>query len=316
MSDDAVDLQVVIPAFNEAEGIEELLATLTRILDDPELGSWRILVVDDHSGDDTFGRVVGLGSRRIACIRLSRNSGSHVALRAGLAHSDAEWVLCMAADGQDDPGAIRALLEQGRRGSDVVWAVRRKREGEPWAYRLGARLFYRFLQRIVRSPNPEIDLDRADFFLLHRCVVEAINRCPERRTTLHGLIAWLGFRQGQVEYTRQARKIGTSRWTMARRIRMGLDWVLAFSEVPMKLITLVGLLVTGGGLLTGLVLVGRALFGAAEVAGWIPLGAGVAVLSGVQMMMLGALGEYLARTFDEARQRPLFFIEKRGPEPR
>jgi dolichol-phosphate mannosyltransferase len=304
-----VDLQVVIPAYNEVAGILFFLKELTGILDSFEL-KWKILVVDDHSEDATFEQVVSLDDERVHCLRLSRNSGSHLALRAGLEQSDATMTLCIAADGQDDPHCLEEMIGKMEKGADVVWALREKRQGETPGYRWSARLFYVFLEKMVQRQNRSIDLNRADFFLLSRKVVAALMGCRERHSSLMGLLSWMGFRQEAVTYVRRERSAGHSRWNMQARVRLALDWLLSFSGLPLKMITLAGFIFALLGFIYTIVIFFNRFFNDRVPDGWSSLMVVVMILGGVQMIMLGIVGQYLWRTFDESKKRPLYFIEK------
>ena len=188
-------LSVVIPAYNEAQNIKQTIIELKQLLtlsdcaDDHE-----IVVVDDHSSDNTYEVVESFKEEKIKCVRLSRRSGSHTAIRAGFAASKGNAVLCIAADGQEDTAVIAQMVEKWNEGAKIVWALRRQRNTEPWYIRKPAQLFYRFLAWLGDTEQVEIDFSRADFFLLDKHVVDAINACAERNTSLFGLIH-SGFRR-------------------------------------------------------------------------------------------------------------------------
>jgi dolichol-phosphate mannosyltransferase len=302
-----MELSVVIPAFNEAANVgptlRELRQALASLPAPPE--RCQVLVVDDHSTDGTFEAVADLGDPDVACLRLSRRSGSHVALRAGLAAATGQATLCISADGQDGPETLGAMLDHWQRGAQIVWGLRRSRAGEPWHVRLFSRAFYRLLRWIAGDHGADIDLDRADFFLLDRVVVEQLGRCPERNTSLFGLIAWSGFRQQAVQYDRRERRAGRSKWSFGARLRLATDWILAFSAMPLRIIAWFG----GVLALLGIAWLGVTLScGAASSLS--AVGATVLLVGGAQLGALGVIGEYLWRTLDEARRRPLYFIER------
>ena len=310
-------LSIVIPALNEAENIIRTIEELrVAIADSSELvADYEIIVIDDHSVDNTFTEVYDKAGTEVRIIRLSRRSGSHMAIRAGLALADGDVVLCISADGQDDPGMLRAMLEKWHHGETIVWALRRGRDDEPLAQRLFAGLFYRLLSWFGSGADG-IDLARADYYLLDRSVVAAVNSCPERNTSLFGLVAWLGFRQGFVEYDRKNRRAGSSGWNFRSRLRLAADWVIAFSGVPLKLITMIGFLIAGLGFLYALLVVTRSILFGSPLVGWSSVMTAILLLGGGQMMMLGIIGEYLWRTLDESRKRPGYFIEKDSHFPK
>lgn len=309
-------LSIVIPALNEAENILETLAELRAAIAESGgiVETHEIIVVDDHSADNTFSTVAGLNSPGLRAIRLSRQSGSHLAIRAGLAEATGDGVLCLSADGQDDPRLLRQMLACWQGGDSIVWALRKGRENEPVSQRLFAGLFYRLLTWFGSAPAG-IDLSRADFYLLDRKVVAAINACPERNTSLFGLVAWLGFRQGWVEYDRKKRRAGASGWNFHSRLRLATDWIIAFSGVPLKLMTISGFLIAGLGFLYALLVITRSILFGSPLLGWSSVMTAILLLGGGQMMMLGIIGEYLWRTLDESRNRPAYFIERDSSQP-
>lgn len=308
-----MNLNVVVPAYNEAECLARLLPALSihlAALPAP-VDSHEIIVVDDHSTDETFA--VASAHPGVRVLRLSRRSGSHTALRAGLAVASGDAALCMAADGQDDPGVLKALLEEWTKGSHIVWALRKKRfEGR--ANDLFARFFYGVLKRTTPPQSSEIDLARADFFLLDRRVVDAVNAMPETRTSLFGMLVWLGFQSGSVEYERKARAAGVSKWSFVRKLGLAVDWLVSFSGLPIRAVTYAGLGLSVLGLVyLAAVLIGYGL-GLVGVAGWTSIIAVLLILFGFQMFFTGVIGEYLWRNFQESKRRPLCFIEADSSE--
>jgi polyisoprenyl-phosphate glycosyltransferase len=304
-------ISVVIPAFNEAENIRSTLDDARAALAQagfPE--DYEIIVVDDHSTDRTFEVVAGTGDARIRCLRLSRRSGSHVALRAALAEARGDAVLCLSADGQDDPHALAEMVRKWKAGAQIVWALRAKRD-EPLGYKLFALVFYKLIEWTGAREHGEFDLTRADFDLLDRRVVDAINSCPERNTSLAGLVAWMGFRQEAVTYDRRPRKSGVSKWNTRSRMNLAWNWIIAFSGMPLRLITVMGLLTAGLGFLYAIFLFFYTLLGYAKP-GFAETVVLLLVLSGIQLTMLGVIGEYLWRNIDESRRRPLYFVENRS----
>ncbi len=305
-------ISIVIPAYNEADNIcvtlDEIVKSLA--LTKYSESAWEIIVVDDHSSDDTYELVRKQTVTRpnVRSIRLSRQSGSHVALRAGLKSVEGDVTVCLSADGQDDPNIFQELFTQWEAGKDIVWALRRVRQDEPFFQKLLAHFFYKLLFLFEEAPA-DIDLDRADFYLLDRKVVNAINQCHERNSSLFGLIAWLGFNQGYVEYDRRGRRSGESKWNFRSRMRLAKDWIIAFSGLPLKLMTVAGFFVSSAGFLYALLIICRSILYGSPIVGWPSMMTVVLVLGGGQMLMLGVIGEYLWRTLDESRSRPTYFIE-------
>ncbi|MFA6078138.1 MAG: glycosyltransferase family 2 protein [Candidatus Omnitrophota bacterium] len=303
-------ISIVIPTYNEKTNIKHVIGEIKSAVLDSGVKSYEIIVVDDHSSDGTFEAVDALKAGEVRCVRLSRQSGSHVALRAGIKKAKGEAVLCISADGQDDPACLKKMLEKRKAGAAVVWALRNNRKNEPWHNRKAAELFYKILFSLLSTKGTKIDLSRADFFLLDRIVVDAINSCVERNTSLFGLIAWLGFNQDSVEYERRRRLSGSSKWKFTSRFRLAKDWIIAFSGVPIKIASLFGMIMSVIGGLGAIYIVVDKLFFTYILAGWTTIVVLILMMSGIQLTILGVVGEYLWRNLDESRKRPLYFIEK------
>lgn len=302
-------LTVVTPAYCEAKSLPRLYERLRLALEGED---WQWIVVDDHSQDDTFKTMRDLAAKdgRVRALRLSRNSGSHIALICGIQHAEGDCVVCLSADGQDPPELIPDMLARWRQGSQVVFAARAAREHDPVATRLTARLYYAIMRRVIgMTEMPERGFD---FFLLDRAVVEALGRVRERNINLLAVITWMGFRTSVLEYDRQAREEGSSKWTLAKKLKLAIDSMVSFSYLPIRMMGLIGLVTAAAGLIyVGVIIANAFLSRPAE--GWSEMMAAILVLGGLQMIMLSVLGEYLWRTLDEARGRPRFLIEEATP---
>ena len=306
---DRPQVTVVIPAYNEALNIVETVANIARVMAELGRDGYEIIVVDDHSSDGTFEFTSSLTENCVRSIRLSKRSGSHVAIRAGLMHANGDAIICMSADGQDNPLAICDMVNQWKNGAQIVWALRRNRNDESRLARSFAKTFYWLLNSLSDTGQVDIDLSKADFYLLDRAVVQALNCCTERNTSLFGLVAWLGFRQVAIEYDRLPRRHGQSKWRFRSRLRLAKDWIIGFSGMPLKLMVhFGGCFVLMGFCYAGLVSY-RALTGVPPQ-GWSSLMVAVLVVGGLQIAMLGIMGEYLWRSLDEVRKRPLYFVER------
>jgi polyisoprenyl-phosphate glycosyltransferase len=301
------DLCVIVPAYNEAENIEALYAEVNRVLEATGL-TWRFLFVDDGSTDATPGILERMraADRRVHWLRLARNFGLQAALAAGLQRAEGRAVVIMDADLQDDPGALQAFVEAWKDGADVVYAQRSSRR-EGWVKRLMFSGFYRIMAALSEIPVPR---DAGSFALYDRRVVEAINAMPERNRYLPGLRAWVGFRQVPVPVARRARHAGTPAQSFWRLFRLALDGLFAFSRTPLRVATLLGFVVTAGAAVALLI-----------VAYWrfiersFPEGIGLATialsllfLGGVQLLVIGIMGEYVGRIYEEVKQRPHFVV--------
>lgn len=303
-------LSIVTPAYNEAENLSRLYQRI-RDLDWPVMGmDFEMIVVDDHSDDGTPAVLDDMIRRdpRVKCIRFSRNFGSHAGCTAGLEAATGVAAVVLAADLQDPPETIPELVALWRSGAPLVWAVRGERVGESRANVLSARIFYALIQWMTRMAMPP---DGADFFLADRVVIEALRSTPERNTSLMGQLQWLGFEQRQLVYAKQARATGRSKWTLRKRIKLSIDWIVGFSYFPIRFMSALGVLFACLGFLYALFLIVRRFVFVVPVAGWTSLISVVLITSGVQLVMLGVLGEYLWRSFDASRQRPRFIIERR-----
>ena len=301
-------LTVVTPAFNEAANLPELWARLCASMESAGV-EWEWIVVDDHSTDTTFETISELAKtdERVRGYRFSRNFGSHLALTCGLENAHGRCAVVMAADLQDPPEILPELLERWHSGAQVVWAVRRERKGET-ASKVGtANLFY-FIMRHVAGLKGMAPTG-ADFFLIDRAVIDALNQFPERNVSLMALITWMGFRQDQVNYTKQARSHGRSGWSLEKKLKLAIDSITSFTYLPIRAMTYFGISVAFCGFLYAVLVIINTLRHHL-VQGWASLMVVVLLLGGAQMLMLGVLGEYLWRAFDESRRRPRYIIER------
>ena len=299
-------LSIITPAFNEGPNLEAMHARLTAVLAGAIGEDWEWVIVDDHSADGTFEAVKQLAQAdgRIRGLRLSRNAGSHVAITCGLHHVRGEAAVMLAGDLQDPPEMLHALLERWRGGAQVVWATRRVQPGEP-VHAGFAAAYYWIMRRVVGMT--QMPARGADVFLVDRSVIEAFKRFPERHVSVFALITWMGFRQEFIEYDKQPRVSGKSGWTVARKVKLVIDSVTGFTEAPIRLCTYAGV----AALCLAALL---AVFGLMR---WMSTGAGnltllvsaMAAFTGVQLVALGAMGEYVWRALDESRRRPAYLIE-------
>jgi polyisoprenyl-phosphate glycosyltransferase len=297
-------LSVVVPALNEEENLDQLWSRLRPVLD--AVGDGEIIIVDDGSTDATWSEIVRLGAAdpRVRGVRLSRNFGHQAALTAGMAHARGQTVCFIDADLQDPPELIEQLLEQWRAGNKVVYAIRRTRK-EGLAKRIAYRSFYRLYQRLA---NIDVPLDSGDFALLDRTVVDELLALPEHNRFLRGLRSWVGYQQVGVEYDRDARNAGAPKYTARRLFRLALDGLLSFSAVPLRAASYLGILVAlAGGLYIAVAVASRLWFGGVPD-GWTSIIAVVLTVGGIQLLVLGVLGEYLARVYDETKGRPNYLV--------
>lgn len=308
-------VSIVTPAYREETNLPVLYRRLSDALG--ILGvTWEWIVVDDHSPDRTFSVIesIARGDPHVRGVRFSRNFGSHVGIACGLDRACGECAIVMAADLQDPPETIAALLQHWRAGSQIVWASRAARLGETASTVAFSKMYYWMMRRVVGLPN--MPAAGADFFLLDRVVIEAARSIKERNANLFALLTWMGFRTSCIEYDKQARVQGSSGWTTRKKLRLVVDSVTSFSHSPLRLMAWLGLSTAALGFVYAALVVGNFMTGS-PVEGWSSLMVAVLVLGGAQMLMLGVMGEYLWRALDEARQRPRYFIENvtRKAEP-
>ncbi len=312
---DSADISLVIPVFNEAPGLQPLFNRLHECLADLEGVRAEMIFIDDASTDNSTELL------RSAClkhpdifrfIRLSRNRGSHVAILAGLAHAKGKCCVFMASDLQDPPELITKMVDRWRAGFHIVWAVRERREGVSRREKFFANLFYWILNVLGDVQFPP---SGADFALLDRVVVDALLQKVSANPSLGIDIASLGFRQAEIAYVKEARKFGQSKWNLGRKLKAFADAFVSSTFVPLRLMSYLGMAFSVLGLLYACFIVFMRVILQTQVTGWASMMVAVLVIGGIQMVMLGVLGEYLWRTLEAARKAPLYFIEESANVP-
>jgi polyisoprenyl-phosphate glycosyltransferase len=304
-------LSVVVPLYNEAANVAPLLERLGSVVERLRADfDYEIVLVNDGSADDTAVVVRREMARlpHVVLVNLSRNFGHQLAATAGLELAAGDAVVLMDGDLQDPPELIEAFLRKWREGYDVVYAVRRTRSGESRFKVLTARVFYRIIKRLTKVAIP---LDTGDFRLMSRRVVEALRRSPERNRFLRGMVSWVGFNQTAVEYDRDVRYSGGTKYPLTKMIRFAMDGITSFSDIPLRFASYVGFIVSAIAFVYALIVIGFKLFSLnppAYTPGWASTIVAVLFLGGVQLMSLGILGEYLGRVYDEVKGRPLYLI--------
>lgn len=302
-------ISVVIPVFEEAEVLPELLQRVLTALDREPDGPHQVILVDDGSQDGTWSLLAAAAARdpRVLGIALSRNFGHQTALTAGLDASDGDVTIVMDGDLQDPPELIPELLAAWKAGNDVVYVQRAQRQ-EGSLLRLGYWAFYRLQARLVSLAVP---LDTGDFGLLSRRVVEELRRTREAHRFLRGLRTWVGFRQVGIAAPRDSRRGGVSKYTLRRLIRLAFDGIFAFSVVPLRAASVAGCLtLLLSTLFTAYAIVVRLTTGRSPQ-GFTALIAIIVFLAGAQLLFLGVIGEYVGRVYEEVKQRPLYVVRAR-----
>ena len=308
MKNDQPELTVVVPVFNEEANVESMCDRVSGALDGV-VESFEIIFVDDGSSDDTWRLVSDLAARdpRVSGIRFARNFGHQAALTAGVDAATGRAVVIIDGDLQDPPEVIPEMVARWREGAEVVYGQREEREGETWFKLTTAALFYRLLRGIT---NVEIPVDTGDFRLMGPRAVTAFRALPERNRFIRGLVSWIGFEQTAVRYKRQARLQGETKFPVRKMLRFALDGITSFSFLPLRLATWTGFAVSLFAFLYILVVIVLKAMGISWP-GYSSLMASILFLGGVQLLMIGIMGEYLGRIFDEVKRRPLYLVGER-----
>lgn len=299
-------LSIVVPVHNEADVIPTLLPRLSLVC--RQLGfATELLFVDDGSSDNSVALLLQARRRYpdIRVLQLSRNFGKEAAVTAGLQHARGDAMILMDADLQDPPELIPDMVAAWRKGADVVLMKRRSRAGESWPKRVTASLFYRLINRISDAPIP---VDTGDFRLISRRTVSALNRLPERNRYLKGMFAWVGMPTVTLEFDRDPRAAGNTKWNYLKLAHLAVEGITSFSTRPLRVALILGLLAAGAGGLFGTWEVLKALMWGVSTPGYASMIAIVTFLSGVQLLCIGLLGEYVGRIYMETKQRPVFIV--------
>lgn len=301
-------ISIVVPIFNEEKILPELTNRISNVIQQHPQFEWEVIYVDDGSSDGSSFLLEHLTLKHswLQVLFLSRNFGHQTAITAGMDHASGDAVILIDGDLQDPPELIPRLVEVWQEGFDVVTARRKRRNGESWFKLATAFLFYRILRFVSDTPIP---VDTGDFRLLARSVVEAIKRMPEHSRFVRGMVGWTGFRQTEVEYERDERAAGKTKYTLLRMLRLASNAILSFSRLPLQVIISLGLFFLLCSFLGALFLVNQAVFNG-NVSVWGSAITVVVFLGGIQLVCLGAVASYVWRIFDEVRARPLYFIRQ------
>ena len=302
-------LSVVIPVYNEEESLPELDRRLRAFLAElPVDVSWEVVFIDDGSRDASAALLqeMALHESRYKVISFARNFGHQIAITAGMDRAEGEAVVVMDADLQDPPEVVREMLARWREGFEVVYAVRERRLGETWFKKITAAIFYRMFRAMLGF---DVALDAGDFRLMSRTVILTLRSLRERHRFIRGLVGWIGFRQTFVRYTRHERFAGTTKYPLSKMIAFAFDGITSFSTLPLRMATWLGalaaLLAMGLGLWAFYVKV-RGV----SVPGWTTIMILVALGSSVQLLVIGILGAYVGRIYEEVQRRPLYTVSK------
>lgn len=304
-----VEITIVVPIHNEEPVLDELMSRLTTTLEGL-CTTYEIICVDDGSTDGSLEHLMKLRAHypTLRIVSLSRNFGKDIAISAGLDHACGAAVAPIDADLQDPPELLEPMVGKWREGYDVVYATRRRRDGESFMKRTSSKYFYRIFERITDIPIPR---DTGDFRLLDRRVVDVLVRLPERTRFMKGLFAWVGFRQAAIVFDRPQRRAGNSKWGYWRLWNFALDAVTSFSSMPLKVWSYLGVIISLFAFLYALFLATLKVTRGIDVPGYASIMVAVLFFGGVQLISLGIIGEYLARTYNEVKGRPLYLVRDR-----
>jgi polyisoprenyl-phosphate glycosyltransferase len=298
----------VIPVYNEEDAFPELHRRLCALLDTlPE--PCEVVFVDDGSRDRSLELMTEAAGKdpRLTVVQLSRNFGHQVAISAGMDLARGEAVIIMDADLQDPPEVVQEMIERWREGYEVVYGLREERKGETWFKRTTASVFYRLLRRLTDLDMPA---DVGDFRLVDRKALDAFRGLRERNRYVRGLFTWVGFKQTGVRYVRSGRVAGETKYPLRKMIKLATDGVIGFSMFPLRIALNIGFLFAAAAFVGGIAAVAIKLEGRFVVPGWVSIVVAVAFLGGVQLMILGIMGEYVGRIYEEVKARPLYIVRE------
>ena len=306
---DSVKYSIVIPLYNEESGLAVLVERLQEIMAKFD-GPAEVVMVDDGSKDDTYQLALAASAKdhRFKVIQFSRNFGHQVAITAGMDAAAGDAVIIMDADLQDPPYVVLQMIDKWKEGYEVVYGLRETREGERLFKTATASMFYGLLHRIADIDTP---VDVGDFRLVDRKALNAFLQMRENNRYVRGMFSWVGFRQTGVPYTREERHAGTTHYTLSKMVKLASNGILGFSTAPLRLALSAGVFLAIASVIYGIVAIALKLAGQSLVPGYASLLFVITFLSGIQLAVLGMVGLYVGRIYDEARGRPLYVVRER-----
>jgi len=300
---------VIVPMYNEEEVITETYTRLTKVMDG--IGeNYEIIFINDGSRDNTGAiiREFCKNNKRIKMIDFARNFGHQIAITAGMDYAAGECMVIIDGDLQDPPELIPDMIKIWRDGYDVVYGKRKSRQGETFFKKITARAYYRILRGLT---NVDIPVDTGDFRLIDRKVSEALKQLPERSRYVRGLMSWVGFKQTAIEFERSERFAGETKYPLKKMLKLAMDGIMSFSYKPLKLASYIGAILSGISFLYLIIVVIQKLFfPETSQSGWTSLIAVSLFFNGIILLMLGIIGEYIGRIYEEAKGRPLYIISE------
>ncbi|MFF2484272.1 glycosyltransferase family 2 protein [Paenibacillus sp. NPDC058071] len=303
-----IKYSVVVPLYNEEEVLLETYKQLTAVMERTGQ-SYELVFVNDGSRDRTeeIARELCRRDSSVRFIQFSRNFGHQIAISAGMDYSRGQAVIVIDADLQDPPEVILEMIAEWKNGYDVVYGKRLTRKGETWFKKATATMFYRLLRRMT---SVEIPVDTGDFRLIDRKVCDVLKGLKEKNRFVRGLVSWAGFKQKSVEYVREERWAGETKYPLKKMIKFAIDGITSFSYKPLKLASYIGMTLSIASFLYLLVVLCQKLFTATTVAGWSSILAVSLLFNGIILMILGVIGEYIGRVYEESKNRPLYIVSE------
>jgi len=300
---------LVIPLYNEEEVIHECIKRVTNVMHNNEF-DYEIIFVNDGSSDSTEEIVKQYCNKdkHLKLISFSRNFGHQTAITAGMDNAEGDAVIVMDADLQDPPEVVLKLIEKYEEGYDVVYAIRSKRKGESFFKKISAKMFYRFLKNMCEV---DIPVDTGDFRLISRQVCDVLKGLTERNRYVRGLVSWVGFKQTGIYYEREERYAGKTKYPLKKMLKLSVDGITSFSTKPLKLTKWIGIFMAAVGFIYAIIVIIQKLVGIQMQTGWASTMVTILLIGGIQLIMLGITGEYIARIFDESKNRPLYIIKEK-----
>lgn len=301
-------ISIVVPVYNEQEVIMESYKRLTSVMETSN-ESYELIFVNDGSRDRSsdFLAAVCKTDSNVRCINFSRNFGHQAAITAGMDYAKGDAIVVIDADLQDPPEVILEMIKKWREGYDVVYGKRLRRKGETLFKKTTAKLYYRLLRNMT---SVDIPVDTGDFRLIDRKVCDAMKTLTERNRYVRGLVSWVGFKQIAVEYVREERFAGVTKYPLKKMLKFAMDGITAFSYKPLKFATSIGFLFSIVSFIYLIIIIFQRLFTDTTVSGWASTIAVILFTQGIVLMMLGIIGEYIGRIFDEIKGRPIYIVNE------
>lgn len=304
------DLSIIVSVYNEEEGLEHFFASLMREMQLLKSYSYEIVCIDDGSSDGSYQVLCRYAKKykNIKVIKFSRNFGKEYGMMAGLKYCTGRAAIPMDVDLQDPPSLIKQFVQKWEQGYDMVYGIRSDRNSDTWLKRTTAKLFYKIYNLMTRSPIP---YNAGDYRLIDRKIINAILSLKERNVFMKGVFGWTGFKSIGIKYARERRYAGESKWNYWKLWNFALDGITASTTFPLRIWTYFGTLLSLTGMLYAFYIIARTFIRGIDVPGYASLLVFILVLGGIQMIILGIIGEYIGRIFVEVKNRPLYIVENK-----